>query len=1376
MFLKSTWMVVGAFALTFYNVEAQFPPNGDISVFNKMKVANVLEKATKIREAKRSEGLVDRAVHFMKAAEKAAEIAEFIERGSTQFPGAADGEAGDPIPGNENVGEQIIDPRTPTGFGDPFFRQINVEQKVELDSVMTKHEMTEVRNITGTLQSNMNLGWVSVGARGMLARSLKIRRPEFMSLLWVSPNRIIRRQCSSCEGKFKDVYYKRMTEEGLERKIIVMMIGGEDKYGFHESDCGDYENCPVKNKCNVDFKLYSSYKDAVDEVNPWEHCATVDYGSGNDMYSSSVNIGFPGLSYPDLDDEYDEVQYNQGRETQQDYAFYVEESNWIPIVGNGLLDIGGTKATKDYEQYTIDNTADDLLHASQNMIIRRVCPSCDGVFKDIYYRRISFPSKSLDLWDLLLRNFELKPGNIMGRDFKMYSSYEDAVYNQNEWEACETSDVEIGFPGLCHPHLDDEVTTYEGQWSRMRESDITTIESGGGQRDFAFYIEAEEAQIDIGEWMTEDDEMMKFLNPESTLAANETITCEASSFSHGGDVPGNFVTDLKPYQLVGHEDNYAGWYDLQGCGRCNDWCGWFSSDGYFDGGMDPHYQSWTNNNDLFACITGDSTLQYSFTWSGVDDTSVVAPFSPPEIPAKFNPLVSYIRFIPYNAQKCEERNDASPPPRPYQYVGCYKDTGDRALPVYLGGGVTLENCYTSCKERGYHYFGRQSSLQCFCGGTTSDDFSYKMHGESNPLATTSSSGIETNVEEMDIKRSGWETCYSAKEKNVQVKYYAVSLSTLPSSGLDATYSSYKTDRMDTVNVANTNGKFATSGRSSYVAALFTGSIEFSSTGTYTLCITSDDGSKLFLDDTLFVDNDGLHGSHRICSSAAFEAGTIKHVKIEFFESGGGAEMIFTWQTPGSSSPVVVPASAWVQDSHGDLLDYCTGQSQSIMFGCRKKGSETWDLIGYGSREKAFTPRGDSQVTVDGDIQWYFDSERSFGFAPAGSTIELFPADVYDLEDPHRISWNFVGTDGWRCGDEAWIENNYEKAIWTKDGGGTIVQESYTQGTCNNCETSSGNIGSWVNCVYQIIYDDQTTTGTCSDVDGLSYSNVFSENSTPYKFQSPPRKDPFGGYYDIQRCGKCNDFCSWVGPEGDGSRVNPEYKAYTDTDYFACKLSGGEAEDSLTEKGHFGASFRYQKCTGEGFETPPYKKEKFIGCFHDVPGNRALPEAVGEGLPTLTLHECAESCRTGGWHYFGRQYMGECWCGGNYQADITYDKHGEIDVLSSDYCGPCDGDEIGGNKNCVFQILDQFDPEIERKKHECSHIKFVDVRRYCYVACRDQDEDFKNLLACKNNKVQGLIYLNMEIAAWMDSPKCGRKTCKKKRHPLGEDVERSAGTF
>ena len=126
--------------------------------------------------------------------------------------------------------------------------------------------------------------------------------------------------------------------------------------------------------------------------------------------------------------------------------------------------------------------------------------------------------------------------------------------------------------------------------------------------------------------------------------------------------------------------------------------------------------------------------------------------------------------------------------------------------------------------------------------------------------------------------------------------------------------------------------------------------------------------------------------------------------------------------------------------------------------------------------------------------------------------------------------------------------------------------------------------------------------------------------------------------------------------------------------------------------------------------------------------------------------------------------------------MSYAKHGEIDISSSEYCGVCNGNEIGANKNCVFQILDMFDPEVERKKHECSHISFVDVRRYCYVACRDQDENFKNLLACKTNKVRGLMYLNQEIAAWMDSPKCERRPCKKKRHPLGQDVERSAGTF
>jgi hypothetical protein len=244
-------------------------------------------------------------------------------------------------------------------------------------------------------------------------------------------------------------------------------------------------------------------------------------------------------------------------------------------------------------------------------------------------------------------------------------------------------------------------------------------------------------------------------------------------------------------------------------------------------------------------------------------------------------------------------------------------------------------------------------------------------------------------------------------------------------------------------------------------------------------------------------------------------------------------------------------------------------------------------------------------------------------------------------------------------------------------------------------------------------------------------------------------------------------------------VDPRFKAYTQTDYFTCILAGGYSDNyGVTERGYFGVGFRYQKCEGKGAPTPDYRKEKYLGCFWDDPMNRALPEPVGENHPSMTLYQCAESCRLKGYHYYGRQYYGECWCGGESALDTSYAMYGEISIESEDYCGACDSNFVGGGKNCVFQILDQFDPEVERKKHVCSHIPYTDLRRYCYVACRDSAKLFSNLLTCKALSVQGQQFLNKEIAAWYDSPSCDRKDCSKKHHPLNtaKEVKQSNGTF
>jgi len=319
------------------------------------------------------------------------------------------------------------------------------------------------------------------------------------------------------------------------------------------------------------------------------------------------------------------------------------------------------------------------------------------------------------------------------------------------------------------------------------------------------------------------------------------------------------------------------------------------------------------------------------------------------------------------------------------------------------------------------------------------------------------------------------------------------------------------------------------------------------------------------------------------------------------------------------------------------------------------------------------------------------------------------------------------------------------------------------------------MGALMNCVYEIS-DWSPSSDQCENIESFGVPNhqdEFPLNLMPYKYQMPAAEDPYAGYYDVQRCGKCNDFCFWAGSTKDGSGLNPEWQAYTETDYFTCKLAGGHiGPHGMTERGYFGKSFRFQKCEGEGTATPEYNKVEYIGCFHDR-YDRTLPVRIGGGV--LTVDACGDACREKGYHYFGRQEVGFCYCGGEAASDKSYAKYGEIEPLTSEFtCSSCAGSEIGYLKQCVFKIIDQYDPEVERKKNECSHIPSINVRRHCYVSCRDQNLSYKNLLACQTLKVTGLQYLNNEIAAWKDSPICDTPRCIKHMHPLGKDIRQSKG--
>jgi len=88
--------------------------------------------------------------------------------------------------------------------------------------------------------------------------------------------------------------------------------------------------------------------------------------------------------------------------------------------------------------------------------------------------------------------------------------------------------------------------------------------------------------------------------------------------------------------------------------------------------------------------------------------------------------------------------------------------------------------------------------------------------------------------------------------------------------------------------------------------VFDGLIMIPSDGIYSFYISSDDGSKLFIDDKILVDNDGLHGivekGNEIPLAKGYHA-----IKVLFFERSGGDALQVQWKGPGFAEQMI-PAS------------------------------------------------------------------------------------------------------------------------------------------------------------------------------------------------------------------------------------------------------------------------------------------------------------------------------------------------------------------------------------------------------------------------------------------------------------------------------------
>lgn len=105
----------------------------------------------------------------------------------------------------------------------------------------------------------------------------------------------------------------------------------------------------------------------------------------------------------------------------------------------------------------------------------------------------------------------------------------------------------------------------------------------------------------------------------------------------------------------------------------------------------------------------------------------------------------------------------------------------------------------------------------------------------------------------------------------------------------------------------TDGKFGGTEFEDQFFVRWTGVIRVPADGKYVFYSESDDGSRVFVEGKLLVDNGGLHGMEEKSGEIELKAGD-HEIKVEYFENAGEAGCKLSWESKGIEKKLI-PASA-----------------------------------------------------------------------------------------------------------------------------------------------------------------------------------------------------------------------------------------------------------------------------------------------------------------------------------------------------------------------------------------------------------------------------------------------------------------------------------
>ncbi|MBN1661900.1 MAG: VCBS repeat-containing protein [Anaerolineae bacterium] len=164
---------------------------------------------------------------------------------------------------------------------------------------------------------------------------------------------------------------------------------------------------------------------------------------------------------------------------------------------------------------------------------------------------------------------------------------------------------------------------------------------------------------------------------------------------------------------------------------------------------------------------------------------------------------------------------------------------------------------------------------------------------------------------------------------------------------------------------------------------FTGCISIATTGVYTFYTSSDDGSRLYIDDTMVVDNDGLHSLRERAGSIHLTAGC-QPIAVTYFEAGGSQELVVQYEGAGLAKQPVP-----------DAILFPTVPPDEVTFDVAL--ARGWNLVSW-----PLIPSADTLTGTLASLGATCDAARTYNAGAAGDPWKDWPGELVQVDETMAV--------------------------------------------------------------------------------------------------------------------------------------------------------------------------------------------------------------------------------------------------------------------------------------------------------------------------------------------------------------------------------------